>query len=169
MQKNALAALAHTNPTRAFELFQGMDPPEPAEDGSFPEDLRASGATTIFPEYWHSRGHKSLPNLRRESQHLGEAGEYPFLAVAEVLKELGLRNAGTARSWIAEAVSYYRRGSRIKSADADFVYFIEEVQQVVPLPVLRDAVDAAVDRLVQKAEAGGKDSYTLPSTTKRTN
>ncbi|MGH9510034.1 MAG: hypothetical protein ACRD2M_08865, partial [Terriglobales bacterium] len=155
-QKNALMALAAVDAERAFTLFSSIDLPVPKSDGSMPEDVRAHAAGTVFQKLWLRKGQSCLPEVRRAAQHLGETGQYPYLAMVPILKDVSTKDSAETQSLFSEAVSFYRRGSRVESADREFVEFLNSVWDLVPRPLMGEAVRVAVERLLQERSAEDK-------------
>jgi hypothetical protein len=59
LEKNALVALSFVDAPAAMELFWRVEAPMPDARGTYPEDVRADGASTIFPNYF------GCPNQRQ--------------------------------------------------------------------------------------------------------
>lgn len=162
IQKNALVALSYSNPGRAIVLLRSMELPVPLGGARFPEDVRSDGARTIFRNYWVARGTKGLPTIRRTAAYLGETGQYPYLAIEGIFKEVvsKSRSASTqlpenASSLLLDAYSSYRRGSKFESEDRDFVHLIQATHATLPPALLREGLQMGVDRLL-RPDAGGE-------------
>jgi hypothetical protein len=154
IQKNALVMLAKLDPNHAVNLFESMDTPVPEQpDGSLGEDVRADAATTVFPEFWNRRGLLGIDKLRTLAHHLGETGQYPYLGIAPIVRQLAEKDPAIAETLFNEALSYYRRGARVDAADYDFVDFLKDLWNVVPRPLARMALETVVSTLVKRREA----------------
>lgn len=146
-QKNALVHLVRVDSERALELYALLDTPTPGENGFIAEDVRAYGARTIFGEVWKRNGSKSLDRLRLLAQQIGETGEYPCLAIVPILRDLSANDPILAEALFSEAVRYYSRGSRVQSADSEFVEFLQATSSFMPKPALRQGLTIVVERL----------------------
>ncbi len=145
-QKNALADLSYYDPTRALQLFRGMDLPV-ALNGRFPEDLRASGARVIFMNYWQEKKPKGLDTLRSQAKQLARTGQYPYEAMTEIIESSSLKE-GQVRAIVEDASAAYQRGSRFESEDYAYVSFLKAVQSRTPPDVFRRSLGYAADRLI---------------------
>ncbi len=141
-QKNALVSLSYFDPERAMELLDSVD--RPSSSDALPEDLRADAAETIFAQLWRQKGPASLSEIRTKAQMIGESGEYPYEALQSILLDLQRKDQAVAQTLFAEALSYYKRGSRVRSADRDFVEFLLAVHSVAPRAAVREAIEAVL-------------------------
>ncbi len=151
-EKNALSALAGVDPVRAFELFGGMDSPVPTASGDLPEDLRAFGARTVFDAFWKRKGIAAFDDIRKEAEHVGDTGQYPYVAITPILRDLTKREDIRAQSLFGEALSYYSRGSQFRNADEEFIQFLNAVWDVIPAVRKRQALSVIVAQLSQKSK-----------------
>lgn len=154
-EKNALVALAAVDPIGAFELFGQIDTPIPTPSGDLPEDLRADAANTVFVQYWKSKGPAGLEQLRSEAAHLGDTGQYPYMAMAAILVDVSKTNDNShlaASALFGDALAYYGRGSSFGTEDYDFIAFLEEVWDLVSHNLRQQGLELAVKRLVQKSK-----------------
>ena len=166
-EKNALEALAQSEPELAMELFGQMDDPIPTESGKFPEDVRAFAAQRVFSAYWNRKGTPALDAIRDQARHLGDTGQYPYLAMATILRNLSMSSANEIEPLFAEAVGYFGRGSKFASANPDFAQFLNTVWDFLPSPSKRLAVAVAVDQLTRESpsDAGFRGTTKTKSST----
>lgn len=146
-EKNAAINLASFDPARAMQMLQQMDVELPTNGGVPPEDLHADAARAIYPAVWAKMGPSSLGQIRASADRIGDHGEYPYAAVAPLIKELAGKDSGASRSLFLEAVSYYKRGSNVASANYDFVNFMLNLDGAVPGPLLSEGIAAATQQL----------------------
>jgi hypothetical protein len=165
IEKNAVVALSYVKPSRAMTLIRSMDPP--VSDGvGFPEDVRSDGARIIFQNYWRGQRPRGLPELRAEAIYLGQTGQYPYRAVqnivvdlvAEAPKEKGQLPIA-AQSFVSDAYSFFRRGSKFQLEDDDFVEFLQTLHAILPTSLLRQGVELAVERLFDTDRPLDKQGY----------
>lgn len=151
-QKNAVVALSAVDPDRAFELFGQIDTPTSQRPGDLPEDLRADAANTVFDRYWNLKGPAALEQLRSQANHVGDTGQYPYVAMAPILVQLTKTKSDSsllATTLFGDALMYYARGSIFPTEDHDFVAFLEEAWDVLPENLRQQGLELAVKKLTQ--------------------
>ncbi len=151
-EKNAVTALAAVDPVRAFELFGTMDDPVPMLSGGLPEDVRAFGARIVLPQFWKREGSGSLDDIRRAAQHVGDTGQYPYMGMAPIIRDLLKLGDIRADSLLSEALAYYTQPSRFRASDKEFVQLLGAVWDVAPLSWRREALSTAVAHLTGEAK-----------------
>jgi len=165
IEKNAVVALSYAKPDRAMTLLRSMD--LPVSDGfGFPEDVRSDGATIIFQNYWSAHRPKGLPELRAEAVYLGQTGQYPYRGIRSIVVDLAAvlpkepgQLPAVARSLVLEAYSFYEHGSKFQIEDDDFVEFLQALHTVLPMPLLKQGLDLAVERLLDTDRPLDKQNY----------
>jgi hypothetical protein len=153
-EKNALESLAASDPERAMQLFGQMEDPIPQDSGRFPEDLRAFAARTIFPAFWKFKGLQGFDEIRARAQLLGSTGQYPYVGIAPLVRELADSEDPRAEVMLGDAVSHFSQGSRFDSAAKEYVELLNEVWSILSAPLKRQAITAAVTQLTQPPTAG---------------
>jgi hypothetical protein len=151
-EKNAVVSLSAVDPLRAFEMFGQIEAPVPMRSGALPEDVRADAANTVFFNYWNSRGIAALADIRSEAERVGESGQYPYVAIAPILVEVGKRKDDYRNAAIllfSDALTFYARGSKFGTEDDNFLAFLDEVWTVIPGNLLQQALAIAVKHLLQ--------------------
>jgi hypothetical protein len=161
-EKNAAVQLSAVDPVRAFELFGQIDTPAPLGSGDLPEDLRANAANTVFFHYWNSKGPASLEQIRSQAEHIGDTGQYPYVAMAPILIDFAKRNDDShleVLTLFGEALTYYGRGSNFTSENRDFIAFLEEVWNVIPRNLQQQGLQLAVKHLLEKLKSPEGEVY----------
>ncbi len=159
LQKNAAVVLSRANPEGAFRLLSEIEQaPQPTGE-RLPEDLRASAARFIFSAYWKKSGRSGISAMRSEAIRIGETGCYPFGAVAPIIRQLSADGVNTARSWIEEAIPYYRGTSKVANADAEFFEFLNALWDVLPKDLRHQTLHMLVERLDVHAQPEEGASY----------
>ena len=159
MQEAAVITLAPLDPERALELLTAADPLTSIPPGTMPEDVRVDACSTLFPELWKRKGMASLAAIRTVAQRIGETGEYPYSAVQAIVEDLAKLNSEEALSLISEAFSFYRRGSKVLSADGHFVDFLIASHKLMPSAITREAILFTASELSEKAAKGSPSKY----------
>jgi len=157
-QRNALGALSAFDPARAMKLIYQMDQTPPV-DGRLPQDLRANCAALVFPNYWKAKGPKAFDRLRSEARQLAQSGEYPYVAVADIIKSSALQPEQIGYI-VADASIAYEKGSPFEIADREYVYFLKAVQSKARPDQFRRSLEYAVDRLIAKGDAEKQKRFT---------
>ena len=152
-EKNALVALSEVDAKTAFEMFPRVDLPFPLSDGRLPEDVRTDAATTVFAEFWkHNKSSSDLADLRSQADKLGNTGQYPYLGIEPILEDVIKQDEAEGEAMFLQALSYYRRGSRIDREDDDFREFIDATWHALPIQLRRAALSASVERLINESK-----------------
>lgn len=167
MQKNAVLSLAKVDPDRAFELFERIDLPYPGSDGYVTEDVRADGARKLFAELWRRRGPGALEKLRAQAQHLGNTGQYPYLAMAPIISDVARSSPLLAQSLFTEAVESYGRGDRVRLSDQEFASFVRQMWEVVPRPSSVEALRILVERLLRRTKTPTNETVLMRAYTEK--
>ena len=156
-EKNALVALSYVNPNRAMTLLRVADLPVAEVNGSFAEDVRSDGAVTIFKNLFLLKGTGALASIRQTAAYLGQTGQYPYFAVQGIVLEVASRAKKhsaelpvQAASFVPDAYSSYRRGSKFESEDDDFVHFLQALRPVLSEALFKEGLETAVDRLLNE-------------------
>lgn len=164
-QRNALGALSAFDPDRAMKLIYQMDQTVP-EDGRLPEDLRANCAALVFPNYWKTEGAKGFDRLRSEARQLAESSEYPYVAMADIVKSSDLRPEEIGYI-VADASLAYQKGSPFESEDRAYVYLLKAVQPKARPDQFRRSLEYAVDHLIAKGNADTSKKFTANAYTSK--
>jgi hypothetical protein len=162
MQKNALESLSLVDAGQALAMLKKIASPS-EDDSPMPgEDLRAYAAQTIFPRYWQSSGASALPTLQAEAREIGRSGEYPYLAMSRISSTLAEKQDFAAvRAVFREALDFYANGPRVRTADRDFLMYLDNVWKYLPDSAQREAVSTAVEHLTRPQPADPKRSETV--------
>lgn len=148
-EKNALETLSQVDPVLALQLFGEMDDPIPTDAGAFPEDTRAFAAQAVFAAYWRQRGPAGLEEILSHARHLGDTGQYPYLAMIPIVLTLAKTSPNYSEEIVNNAATYFSRGSRFESANPDFVQFLNSVWDAMPAPLKHQALQVAVQQLTE--------------------
>lgn len=164
VEKNSLVAMSFVKPDRAVALIRSME--LPSEVLGFREDLRSDGANTIFGNYWRAHQTKGVTRLRDEATYVGQTGQYPYRAVEHIVVNLadtakkGQREiSATAQSFVTDAYFFYRRGSEFEVEDDEFVEFLQTLHPIIPAALLKQGLELAVERLLDKDRPHVKQGY----------
>jgi hypothetical protein len=154
-QKNSLITLSRFDSRGAMELFASLDVPIDSKDSLLPEDMRAQAAVTIFGRFWKAQGVQGLDLIRVYAKGLGETGQYPYLAMAALIKDLSATDPPQAESIYAEATAYYRKPSKYRDSDAKFARFILDTEKYLSVSLRKSALEAVLERVErQKPRVG---------------
>lgn len=143
----ALNFFAPLDAEASMGLLEGMDAPLPSRDGTVGQDIRASAAEAVYPQYWKQRGLAGLARMRQASRRIAESGQYPYNATATVIREVAKQDPAAARALFTEAVASYAGGTRVRASDREYVNFLHDLQGVVPVELMHAALEVAVKHL----------------------
>jgi hypothetical protein len=158
-EKNSLQTMAHVDPVLAFQLFGSMDATVPTESGRLAQDLRAFGARTVFLEYWTKKGTHALDEIRAQADRLGETGQYPFLAMSPIIRDLDRQDHLQAQLVFAEAVRHYGSGLQTEDTDREFWRLLDGMWDVIPRNLEKQALDKLVTHLTKEPEPAKDGPY----------
>ncbi|MGA8029688.1 MAG: hypothetical protein WB992_21300 [Bryobacteraceae bacterium] len=152
-QENALVCLSAIDPQLAASLFQQQD--LPAKDRNS-EDNRASAALALFPALYAKQRVHSLDTVEPLSLWLGQTGQYPYKAIGGVIHDISAINADRATKLFNEAVQNFKRDPGYADSADLFVDFLLQLREVIAPNLLREGVDAALERIDQDAKSSSK-------------
>jgi hypothetical protein len=93
LQENAFEVIGSQYPSRAFDLINRMDTPV-SMSGQLNEDLRAFVAASLYPALWQNAPKAQegrddlLDRIRMQARSIAVTGEYPFIGMLPILKDL---------------------------------------------------------------------------------
>ncbi|HEV3201298.1 MAG TPA: hypothetical protein VGZ73_25535 [Bryobacteraceae bacterium] len=140
-RKNALTILSLTDPERAAQHFQELEP-SPGHQPN--EDPRIDLARHLFPRLWAKEGEKSLPTILRFADFTSLTGQYPYVAVGHILPELARVDRPAAHSLCLAAVRRLGEERGIWRTPDDYMKFLRESWPVMSPADRRLAVEAAL-------------------------
>ncbi|MBO0911333.1 MAG: hypothetical protein J2P13_06030 [Acidobacteria bacterium] len=152
-QKNALESLSAVDPVGAFRLLPRVDPPEAGDASKIPQDLRAFAAAIIFPRLWDRKGPSTLRSIEAEARAIGVSGEYPYIAMGLISKKLDERkDIDDVRRIFGQALDFYGTGPRVRSANQEFINYLEDEWSDLALTLQEEALRVIVAHLTTKRE-----------------
>lgn len=154
---HAATALAAIDEDRAMEILVSMDGPIADRYGSVSDDFRDLVAGKVFPAYWRKHGTCGLDQIRAAAAQLAANGEYPYAAVATLISDLTRGDPQTARALEGDAIVAYQHGSRVQSANSDFLDFLQQTKAEIPPATFKEALQALVRSLAEPA--GSPEAY----------
>jgi hypothetical protein len=161
LEKNAVVALSGVNSPAAMDLFWRVEAPAADERGNYPEDVRADAAVAVFPRYLddeiqlapadasESRIHNALGEINHHAIQIAQTGEYPYRAMAAVIKRLTQKkNEQSDINLIyADAVRFYSdTQSKFRNKDGEFLVLLQTAIDTVSDPVL---LHTGIDQFVK--------------------
>lgn len=158
--KNAVLFWSKVNPDEAIKHFREIENPQPQRDGTYPEDVRSDSAPTIFTNYLNFGKEPQSPIARLsvievEAKRLGETGEYPYVAMAQIIKEYlaktpGPESTSAINRIVQQAVSFYsQRPDKFINRNTQFMEFLKITAKAAPnLDLLPKAANVFVERLL---------------------
>src|SRR5436305_5929041 len=161
-EKNAIVALSKVDPLQALREFSKIDDPLPQSDNTFPEDVRADAASTIFVNAWNSQTSydsrmQVLKDIEREAARLPKAkngGEYAYAAMASIIKALiNERTDETkeeANKIFREALDYYRvEPDKFRNRDDEFGDLLNKMKDLIgDRQLLSEAAEVFVNKVL---------------------
>lgn len=161
LQKNALVALAATQPMDALHLLGTLAAPEPNEKGmaKIPEDVRADAAVVIFPRAYRAEPEKSLIPLVEVAAYLGRTGEYPYEAWGVLLPDIAKDKPGIFGEVVSTAIRFYNTGEgRSRNHDQAYFDMVNAIRSVANPGQMKQAVSTGVAYL-QTEKPPKNDTY----------
>lgn len=158
-EKNSLLCLSKIDPIAALHEYSTIEDPQPQVDGTFPEDVRADGAITVFPRAWNSQ--ETIPakfavlrDIEAEALRIGRTGEYPYEAMAGIIDAILATQAdeGTdkAEKIFRDALHSYREEPhKFINRDEEFKRFLEATKdKIADRALLAEAAQIFVDKVL---------------------
>lgn len=104
-QVAATRAMVPVDDKRALEMLDKLE----GADAQHTEQQRNYLASDVFTGILQQRGQSVIPDLRARAQTMGENGQYPYEAMAQVLTQV--RNRELAQAIFEDALASYQHGS----------------------------------------------------------
>lgn len=149
-QKNALVILSRVDPAKAADLFRDQILPK-KEAGV--EDPRPYGAEAVFPALYEAQGLKAIDQIEMLALWLGQTGQYPYEAMAAILKSVAKKDPSRAQLLWAQATMFFKDDPGYRGTERFLVDFLLKTYEVPAPGALAKTVRAAVDWLERRAEA----------------
>ena len=164
MQKNALVALSKVNPTKAAELYTMQDTPDMWHEDVLMEDYRAFGARTLFPKLWAQSQMASIPTIRGIANWIGSTGEYPFTAIAMIIRDIPASHRPDASTLASDAVASFRTAKNYMNKESEFLNFILAIHDRVGSTLVREAIEAELASLDALAKSDDHAHFVIRAT-----
>ena len=152
LEKNSLVALSFVNAGAAMDLLWRVEGPLADPRGDYPEDVRADGASTIFPNFFDSqmriagsedsvenRLQATLGDIERHAVQIGKTGEYPYRGMGSIIQRLDAAKGhqDTINLIFGEAVKFYSENKpKFRDRDSEFLTFLQAVVDKISDPTL---------------------------------
>ena len=158
-EKNSLLCLSKIDPIAALHEYSTIEDPQSQVDGTFPEDVRADGAMTVFPRAWNSQAtipakFAVLRDIEAEALRIGRTGEYPYEAMAGIIEAILATQADEATDK-AEKIfrdalhSYREEPHKFINRDEEFKRFLEATKdKITDRALLAEAAQVFVDKVL---------------------
>ena len=158
----AARAMSRIAPAKALKMLDSIQEPHLQPEQPY-RDARAEAAGTVFSAAYAQLGAGVLPELRARAKRMGNTGQYPYLAWAQMSGLLQNSPAGRAfiRPAFDDAVSAYLASVANGPAEEDFRQFMAATWRLVPYDVAHSAADRAVERLRAQAAEKREGTRTL--------
>ena len=158
LRANALKAFSAIDDNQTLRLFDLIgDLSQTDETG---DDPRAYAAITIFAAAYKKRGSQVVPELRSHALRLAHDGEYPYSAMLPIIRAEGQKSPDRAAELFGEALATYKRGSVVEKTNQDFVNLLSGLREQIPAPLMREALETCVAKLlIKKKTDDGESNY----------
>jgi hypothetical protein len=121
-----------------------MEAPAPRSDGQPAPDMRSAAATMLFQKIWQKRGADAIDSLQTAARQLGETGNYPYMAMASIIRQVGRKDPEKAQSLANDAIAYFSRRVRSDQSAQQMAMFLRMDREFIPLPMLKDILTQLV-------------------------
>lgn len=147
-EASAARAMALLDPMGALVLLEQVQEPATQPDNYL--DMRAAAAPVVFVRVYEARGVPALELLRQKSIAMGQSGEYPYQAWAQLLPKFAALQPSLAEAVFSDALAAYRTGVTNQAADQHFTQFLRATWSLVTPATARAAVEETIQQLLEK-------------------
>ncbi len=148
LQKNALIALADTQPIDALRLLGTLASPMSKDGTTISEDVRADSARVIFASAYRYNPEESLAPMLEVASYLGRTGQYPYAAWGILLPGLAKDHPGTFDEVVSTAIHFYGdEDSRTLAQDENYFDMAKAIGPVAAPSQMNLAVATGIERL----------------------
>ena len=131
-QKNGASCLSYVDPAAAAEQLTQINFERPRPGQWVYEDPRYNSAQTIFNNLLTSSGkfppRRVVANIIAKAKYLGQTGQYPYLAVAEVINRLPSSFKNEQNTLLGDAVGFYASETGFYNRDEEFLRLLQTLK-----------------------------------------
>jgi hypothetical protein len=157
----AMMAVSENDPDHGLELLARMEAPAPRSDGRPAPDMRAPAATMLFQKVWQKRGAEGIDSLQAAARQLGESGNYPYMAMGPIIRQLNRKDAEKAQSLTNEALSFFSRRARSDQSAQQMAMFLGMNRDLIPVPMLKDILSQLVSDALDTKDKNSNTSVVI--------
>lgn len=148
VQKNALAEMSSVAPRLAIELFPQIEVERPTSSGMLAEDIRSDALEPIFLNLVAGTATDGVSIAKEQAERAATEGQYPYRAMADVLRGLPKSRKREANSILRDALFFYARETGYYNRDEEFLVLLRSLKDsAVDHSLAGQAVAAFVKRL----------------------
>jgi hypothetical protein len=152
-EMTAMMAIAENDPDHGLEMLAKMEAPAPRSDGQPAPDMRSTAATMLFQKIWQTRGVEAIDSLQAAARQLGETGNYPYMAMGSIIRQVGRKDTEKAQSLSNDAMAYFSRRVRSDQSAQQMAMFLRMDRDFIPAAMLKDVLTQLVaDALDTKSD-----------------
>jgi hypothetical protein len=143
-EMTAMMAIAENDSGHGLELLTRMEAPAPRSDGQPAPDMRSMTATMLFQKIWQKRGAEAIDSLQAAARQLGETGNYPYMAMASIIRQVGRKDTDKAQTLTNDALAYFSRRARGDQSAQQMAMFLRANREYIPQPMMKDILTQLV-------------------------
>jgi hypothetical protein len=156
VQMSAIMAMSQNNLDRALGMFSSMDGPRQRDDGTQTPDIRGAAATMLFTRAFTKDGMKSIDALESAARQMGENGFYPYMAMAQLMRQVAEKDKDRAQSIATTALGYANRRKLSGMESQQLTMFLMQAREYVPVPMMKQILEQVIaDALEQAKQSDG--------------
>jgi hypothetical protein len=140
----AMMAMTENDPDKGLQMLSKMEAPAPRSDGRPVPDMRAGAAGMLFQKYFQKRGSEGIEALQAAARQLGESGNYPYMAMGPIIRQITRKDSEKAQSLTNEALSFFSRRARSDQSAQQVSTFLRMNRDLIPAPILKDILGQLV-------------------------
>lgn len=127
-QKNAATCLSYVDPAGAMYLLSQVKFQPPVQGEWLYEDPRYNAAETIFANFAKAQP-LQLSSIVEKARYLGQTGQYPYVAIAKLIRNLPISFRSQANLLLQDAISFYSDERGFYNRDEEFLHLLRLLKE----------------------------------------
>lgn len=143
---SAVSAVAESDIPAALQMLQRMEAP-PA--GAQMPDLRMGLAAMLFQRHWQKEGLNGIDTLNATARRLGDSGNYPFMAMGPIIRQVARKDAEKAQSLFNDSLAYIANPPKDQMGADSIAGFLRNNQDRIPAPLMKQILEKLVKNALE--------------------
>lgn len=156
IEATAVGAAGEADPEQGLQLLARMSEPAARNDGTMPPDMRNPMTGMLFQKLYQAKGAESIETIAATARRMGDAGNYPFMAVGMTARQLDRKDPEAAKELVNQALAFANNRKPSPESTQQLAMFLRSNRQHIPLSVMKSTLEGLIKEALET-----KDDNTL--------